>query len=135
MKTALYIFGIIILSLATIITVNMCSTAATVATAPGRVLKKTLETDNIVNNYEWYYDAKASYDGRLSQVQQFKKMYSKQPAGGNASDHQRLLFELAAIQQSCRELAQGYNANSQKLNRKIFKGWSLPETLAAGACE
>lgn len=103
----------------------------TVATAPGRVITKTLETDNIIQSYEWFYDVDAAYKARHNQVVQYKTMYQKET---DKDEKYRIRTELAAMQQTCRDLATRYNANSEKMNKSIFKGWGLPEILSQANC-
>lgn len=102
-----------------------------VATAPGKVISKTLETDNIIQSYEWFYDVDAAYKARYNQVVQYKQLYQGET---DKDEKYRIRTELAAMQQTCRDLATKYNANSEKMNKSIFKGWALPETLSQTAC-
>jgi hypothetical protein len=104
---------------------------STVATAPGKVITKTLQADNIIQSYEWFYDVDAAYKARHGQVVQYKNMFQTET---DKDEKYRIRTELAAMQQTCRDLATKYNANSEKMNKSIFKGWSLPETLSQTAC-
>lgn len=106
-------------------------TASSVVSAPGRVIQKTLETDNIIQSYEWFYDVNAGYNARLSQVNQFKSLFESET---DPAEKSRLRIDMAAIQQTCRDLTEKYNANSEKMNKSIFKGWSLPESLNQQTC-
>ena len=107
------------------------STFSSVVTAPARVINKTLETDNIISNYEWYHDAYGAWTARVEQVGQFQGFLADET---DAAEKRRLRIELAAIQQACRELAERYNANSRKINRAIFKGTSTPAELDLTVC-
>lgn len=107
------------------------STASMVITAPTRVIQKTLQTDNIINNYEWYYTANRNIESRVNQIAQYKVFYSE----ASPEEKGRARIDLAAVQQSCRDLVASYNANSEKLNRSIFKGWDLPELIDPSTCE
>lgn len=107
-------------------------TVTNVLSAPSRVLNKTIETNNIIFNYERFFDLNSNFDSRVSQVNQYKLLVS------NETDKQEkinLRTELAGMQQSCRELANKYNADSQKLNVGLFKDRNLPYTLNATLCE
>lgn len=126
-KTALIVLGAIVLPIAA----TAYCTFASVVSAPGRVVSKTLDTNNIINSYEWYFDNRAAFNARKNQVAQFKSILAESEGG----ERGRVRMELAAMQQTCRTLAEQYNANSQKLNKGLFKDWSLPETLNAGECE
>lgn len=111
---------------------SIVSTATTVATAPGRVINRTLETDNIINNYEWFHDANAAYKTRVSQIQDFRSILKET---SNEQEKSRIRTDVAAIRQSCRDLATRYNANATKSNRSIFMGRETPETLSMEACD
>ncbi len=102
------------------------------ATAPGRAVAKTLSTDNVIASYEWFYDTNAQFDARKSQIKAHSALAK---ADEDPKERSRLNIELAAMRQSCRDLATKYNANSEKVNKSIFKGGSLPEQLDSAACE
>lgn len=110
---------------------QVVSTVGVVATAPSRVINKTLGTDNIISNYEWYHDSNAAFIARVAQIHAFKEMVKIE---SEPAERSRLRIDLAAQQQTCRTLATNYNANSQKINKNIFKGTSLPETQNIEEC-
>ncbi len=97
-----------------------------------QVVDKTLDANNVINTYEWFFDNKAAFDSRLAQIKSFKEMIKE----SKGEEKSKLKMELSAMQQSCRELANKYNGNSQKLNQKIFKDKEqLPSNLDSLACE
>jgi hypothetical protein len=104
----------------------------TVASAPGRVVNKTMETGNIIASYEWFYDTHAQYQSRVGQI---KDHAGATKAEADAKERARLSIELSAMRQSCRDLATKYNANSEKANKSIFKSGALPDALPTDACE
>lgn len=108
------------------------STFSSVATAPSRVINKTLQTDNIIFNYERFFDVNANFTSRVAQIKQYKEFLATET---DPSEKIRLRTEMAAMQQSCRELATKYNADSQKMNRSLFKDKDLPYTLNIAECE
>lgn len=99
---------------------------------PGRIISKTFDADNVINTYEWYRDAYGNYLARLAQVRQFKQLREEEKS---EPERARLRVEMAAIQQSCRDLARRYNANADKINKSIFMGTSVPAALNATDCE
>ena len=105
---------------------------SSVVTAPARVINKTLETSNILTNYEIFHDESKQFDARVAQVDEHRSFLA---AETDPAERTRLRMEMAAQQQSCRELAADYNANSLKLNRQLFKDRGLPPVLDAGRCE
>lgn len=104
----------------------------TAATAPGRVVSKTLGTDNIISSYEWFYDTNAQFDSRRGQVKAHAELAKVEQ---DPKERARLNIELGAMRQSCRDMATKYNANSEKANKAIFKSRGLPETLSLNDCE
>lgn len=124
---------IIVMSIVTVLGLfgSLFGLFTTVATAPGRVITKTLQTDNIIQSYEWFYDVDAAYKARHGQVVQYKSIYQSET---DKDEKYRIRTELAAMQQTCRDLATKYNANSEKMNKSIFKGWALPDTLSQSNC-
>jgi hypothetical protein len=106
------------------------STVNSAATAPSRVINKTLETDNIIYSYEWFFNTNAQYTARAAQISEYKAFTDTDP-----EERARLRMELSAVKQSCRELANNYNANGMKLNRTFFRSKNLPETLDVEICE
>lgn len=108
------------------------STFSSAVTAPSRVINKTLQTDNIIFNYERFFDVNANFTSRIAQIKQYKEFLATET---DPSEKIRLRTEMAAMQQSCRELTTKYNADSQKMNRSLFKDKDLPYTLNTTECE
>jgi hypothetical protein len=116
------------------LSVAACDVAGNVVSAPGRVANRTLETGNIIFNYEYFFDTNAAFQGRVAQVNQYREFFQTET---DPAEKNRLRTEFAAVQQSCRELANKYNANATKINRGIFKDprGVLPTSLDAALCE
>lgn len=104
-----------------------------VATAPSRVINETMKTDNIIQSYEWFFDVDAAYQARVGQITAHSNLISTTPVD-DRKELRNLRIELVSMQQSCRDLVTKYNANSQKMNKKIFKGWDLPPVLDIATC-
>ena len=132
MSRALTIAGAIAAAIVLPVACSAYSIYASVTTAPGRVISKTLETNNILTNYEMFHDESQNFSARVAQLTEQRGFLDKE---ADPAERSRLRMELAAQQQSCRELAADYNANSQKLNRSLFKDRGLPAALDAGQCE
>jgi hypothetical protein len=96
------------------------------ATLPARVAMRTLQTDNVLHNYELFFDLNAQFGVRQNQV---REQQSVLDAETDPDERRRLRMELSAMEQSCRDIAAQYNANSAKQNRALFKARNLPETL------
>lgn len=106
--------------------------AIALLTAPMNVVRETLRTDNIINNYEWFHDASQQFTARTRQVAERQTWLAGE---GEAGEKNRLRIELGAISQSCRELVARYNANAMKSNRSLFMGRNVPTNLDAGLCQ
>lgn len=99
---------------------------------PMGLIKKTLNADNVITTYEWFHDANGNYKAKVAQIKQFKGLRENE---ADKAEKSRLTIELSAIQQSCRDLANRYNANAIKTNKSIFMGREAPEMLDVGGCE
>lgn len=111
---------------------NAASTVSSVTTAPGRVIQKTMDTNNIIQRYEYFHDAYGAFKSRVAQVRETKEIVA---STSDQDEKSRLRIELSAQRQSCREIANQYNANSTKTNQAIFKGQEAPALLDAADCE
>ena len=114
------------------ITCAVYHTACNVATAPLRVVNKTMETDNIIENYEWFYDTHHQIKARVNQIKQHKDFLSSET---DRDEIRKLRIEMAGMQQSCRDMVEKYNSHSKKMNREIFKAKNLPHQLDINVCE
>lgn len=103
-----------------------------IASAPSRVLSKTLGTENIITSYEWFFDANAQYVARRGQVKSHAALIKDVT---DSQERQRMTIELGSMRQSCRDLVTRYNANSAKANKSLFKSNNLPEALELSTCE
>lgn len=106
--------------------------AISLLSQPGRVVSKTFDADNIITNYEFFHDANNQAKARVGQIKAHKIIIADNT---DASEKTRLRIELAAMQQSCRDLVGKYNANATKVNRSIFMGREAPSSLNPQTCE
>lgn len=111
---------------------NAASTASSVATAPGRVIQRTMETDNIITKYEYFHDAYGAFKSRAAQIRDSKEFLK---SVNDPAEQNRLRIELSAQKQSCREIVNRYNANATKTNVSIFMGREAPAALDPASCE
>lgn len=131
MKTWQVIAGAAALVVALPVGCTYLGVATNVATAPARVANKTLQTDNIIFNYEGFFNRDAAYKSRLAGIQTHKSILAE---ATDPAERSRLTMELAAQRQSCRDLANQYNADAQKLNRGLFRSNNLPVALSETEC-
>lgn len=101
-----------------------------VLTAPGRVLTKTMGTENIINNYEMFFDLNAGYQRRLGDIAGHTAAVST----ATGDEKNRLTVELLGMKNTCRDLVTRYNAESSKQNRSLFKAADLPSELDINSC-
>lgn len=136
MKDAFKILGVLLLAGLFIagagVAFRYMSAAATVASAPARVLDRTMATDNIIASYEFFHDAHNNVVARLGQIREHKRLLAEET---DRVEQSRLRLELAAMKTACRDLAAKYNANSVKTNKSIFKGREAPEMIELTICE
>lgn len=98
----------------------------------GRLISKTLDTNNIIQSYEWFHDVNGNVQARVAQIKNFKTLVGQ--AVNDPAEGSRLRIELSAIQQSCRDMTTKYNAQSGKVNKTIFKN-GVPDRLEPSICE
>jgi len=98
----------------------------------GGVMDRTFNADNVIAKYEWFHDAHGQYQSRVNQITATKRMFADEK---DTAERSRLRIELAAQQQSCRDLVTRYNANSTKTNVSIFQGREAPSSLNIQTCE
>jgi hypothetical protein len=120
-RISLLIFGVLI-----------AGAIVQVAFQPFRIASKTFDANNVITNYEFFRDANQAAQARIAQISSFKKIAAETTA---PDERTRLRIDLAAIQQSCRDLVAKYNANASKANRSIFMGQGVPESLDLKNCE
>lgn len=101
-------------------------------TRPAAVVNKTLDTNNIITKYEWFYDTSNAINSRVAQIKSHKTLRDAEQAGAEKS---RLSIELAGMQQSCRDMVASYNANAAKANVSIFKTDTTPSSFSLSICE
>lgn len=99
---------------------------------PAALVSKATDTTKMLQNYEWFYEASNNFTARSAQVRQFKSLLASET---EKSEQSRLRIDLAAVQQSCRDLVAKYEAQSGKLHVGYLKSKSLPESLNAKDCE
>lgn len=126
-----WVWGIALL-IATVVCLTIFGQVAKVVSTPARVLNKTLDTDNVITQYEFYYDVHEGYLARVGQIREFSGRVAQET---DATERRFLNTELSGQRASCRTLVAKYNANSQKLTTKHFKGWALPHRLVLQTCE
>lgn len=137
MSNAKY-FGAAVLGIVAIVAIGALAVVgstvmsiSSVATAPQRVITRTLDTTNIISSYERFRDLNSAFNSRLAQVKQYKELLKNET---DQSEKRRLRIEFSAIQQTCRDDANKYNADSSKMNKAIFRH-DAPVTLDADLCE
>ena len=127
--------GVILLIGILSVIVTYAATCSRIATTPARVISKIVDEDNVINRYEWYYDAYHKCLAYDKQVVNARAAYDSHVSGmdkGSWQDKQeqsRLRMVVMGIRNQRVALVEQYNANSRKLTQNVFKGWSLPASL------
>ncbi|MGZ8887942.1 MAG: hypothetical protein ACXW1D_00120 [Halobacteriota archaeon] len=99
---------------------------------PVALVSKATDTTKMLQNYEWFYEASNNFNTRKAQVASLKTVLLEEE---DKAEKSRLRIDLQGVQQSCRELAAKYEAQSGKLHVGYLKSNSLPESLNAKECE
>lgn len=114
-----------------VLVLGFLATATSLISAPGRVMRETLQTQNIIDNYELFFDLNAGFERRVADINSYRELM----VGASGDEANRLRIEFKGLQQTCRDIATRYNAASAKLNRSVFKDSDLPYTLNLASCE
>jgi len=107
-------------------------TTLSLALAPVDFFGRLFSAEKIIFNYEWFYDTNQAFVAKLPQIAELK---SQLEAETDKEERVMLRTELNGVRQVCREVAAGYNANSEKINRNLFKSNSLPYSLDPENCK
>lgn len=104
----------------------------------GRIVTKTLDADNVINNYEWFKRQRQdvlAIDAKLSAAQDTQKSFETS-AGvrdnwkfDDRTEWNRLNSIVLGLRGQRASMVAEYNARSAMANRSIFKTAELPETL------
>jgi hypothetical protein len=108
-------------------------------TQGAEVVKKTLDADNMIYNYEWFKQRNQdiqAIDSKVRGADEAVKMF-KDEAGprkdwkrGDREESARLSSILLGLKQQRADLAAEYNARSQMANRSLFRTGELPERIS-----
>lgn len=120
-----------------IVSFNLTGTLGSIISAPGRVIQKTLETDNIINNYEYFIDAynntiprqKQAYQNAKEAYQNFLSLLPEDREKWKQADKaeaSRLSSIVLATKNIYVSTITEYNSKSRMLNRNVFKDRNLP---------
>ena len=104
-----------------------------------QIVDKTLDADNVLQNYEFFKQQYQDYKSlgstvslTLKQVEDYKSQLPKTRAEWSESDKNeldRLNIVLAGQRQQLNNIASEYNAKSKMQNRSLFKTKELPYEL------
>lgn len=104
----------------------------------GRIVTKTLDADNVINNYEWFkrqHQDVAAMDTKISIATDTLKGFETSVGPRDSwkfddrTEWNRLNAILLGLRGQRASMVAEYNARSQMVNRSIFKTNELPETL------
>lgn len=102
------------------------------------VVEKTLDSDNVLYNYEWFkqtcQDVQAidvKIQNTQSTVNQFREDAGPRADWGftDKDEFGRLNAVVLGLKNQRQDMVAKYNARSKMANRSIFKSGELPETL------
>jgi len=105
--------------------------AATLLTGCG-VAERTFDADNMIHNYEWFYDTYNAVEAKRPLIETHKSYLAEET---DPDEKFRLRMELTGMQQSCRNMVADYNANASKANVSIFQGRDVPGRLSLTVCD
>lgn len=105
---------------------SSCYVVSDAANAARGISRKTLDADNVIYNYEHFFDLHAQAKNGV-QAANTAGMGMKMVKGDEALNNKVTEFN-GAINYT-RTVVEQYNADSKKINRTLFKDWRLPASL------
>jgi cell division protein FtsL len=126
------VFWLIIVA---VIVIGAIGWAINLASQPARIVTKTMDADNVIFNYEHFYnlwnDIKAiskKIEDQDAQIAQFKVDTGPRENWGFADKdaYDKMQQTLVGLKQYRQTIIAQYNSDSSKLNRSLFKGKDLP---------
>lgn len=102
------------------------------------VIDKTLDSDNVIFNYEWFHRQYGDYLAMKPKLANanFQLKAFEDTAGPHSGwsfedkqEHARLSSIVLGLQNQLAELTQTYNAHAAMSNRSIFIGTDLPNHI------
>lgn len=128
--------GLWIIVIVSILSIVGCviSTVTNPLNQAARVVNKTIDADNMLNNYRWFHDASASLDLYPTKIQHAKELetWAEAHAPERAMARQT---ELTGLEQTCLGLVGDYNSRAARLDSGFFRNperW-LPVSTEAWA--
>lgn len=138
MKTFLVIISVIAIFFGAMIFLQLCHTSGTISDSANGVIDKTLNSDNVIYNYEYFkqaYQDIKTLDKQIIDAQQASQTFDQQFKNRKDMDRDdkqesdRLHAIVLGLQQQRQNEASTYNARAQMTNRDIFKDHDLPNSL------
>jgi hypothetical protein len=102
------------------------------------VVDKTLNTDNVIYNYEWFkkqYNVYLAVQKKVTQAQNAATKFEKSAGERDKwtfedkNEYARLTSIVDGFTYQAEDIKAEYNAKSQMVNRSIFKTGDLPESI------
>jgi hypothetical protein len=138
MRNFLIVIGVISLFVAMSVLGVMCHIANTAVDSATGVVDKTLDSNNVIYNYEFFKSMKQDIDATTRQIAdaqhavdsfdaQFKTRHDMDR--DDKQESERLHSVLLGLQQERLNQVATYNARAQMANRNIFRTNDLPSHI------
>lgn len=138
MKNFLIVIGVVGLFVAVSVLGVMCHVANTVVDSATGVVDKTLDSNNVIYNYEYFKQGKQDIDAMSAKIvdarqaatsfdSQFKTRHEMDREDKQESE--RLHAIVLGLEQERQNQVATYNARAQMANRNIFRTNDLPNHI------
>jgi hypothetical protein len=106
-------------------------------TLPAELAKRTIQPDNVIQNYEWFkrqnqavVAIKSKAKTQAMAVKAFEQSAGDRSAWTfeDKTSHTELTRQLTGLRNQCNDLAAEYNARTEMMNRDLFRTSDLPAT-------
>jgi len=110
----------------------------TVADSGKKIIEKTIDADNVINNYEWFkqtHENIIAIDGKITNAEMDLSNFNaaagprKEWTFEDKNEFSRLMSVATGLRNHREDVKSKYNARSKMLNRKLFKDKNLPHQI------
>ena len=117
---------LIVLVMIAILGMTSCYVVRDAAQSARDISRKTLNADNVIYNYEHFFDLHAQVKNGITAATNAAMGFNL-VKGDEAKNNK--ITEFNGAVKFTRTVIEQYNADSKKMNRTVFKDWRLPATL------
>lgn len=135
-------WGVGMVALMTVMGVGLsyCGTASRVATAPGRIIERTVDPERVIQNYEWFRTQYQDIESFTQQIEiqgaarnrflcEMRDVPRREWSDNDQYRYGQIDDRFNGLQAQRRRMIGEYNARTAMLNRNLFRGADVPASI------